>query len=195
VSGLSCRLPVNYGCWIIVFVWCNYLSISYRTPLYINDVTFIYVPWVIICVRLDPSTLGDYSHARVLVAPRTRVWQLLNLGPALSCRGLGKLRLKWLRLFLVPRINGVTGGNFGFMWHPGMSKGCLPCPQPFCARIAMWPFHTLWWRRWIWTSRPFATRPGYAVVVIWWKSLLPMGCGRSRTGGVRTKLDLAGCRC
>jgi hypothetical protein len=50
------RLTVNYGCWIVVFVWCNYLTILYRTPLYSKDVTFIYVPWVIICVRLDPIT-------------------------------------------------------------------------------------------------------------------------------------------
>ena len=30
VRGLGRRLPVNYGCWIIVFVWCNYLTIFYR---------------------------------------------------------------------------------------------------------------------------------------------------------------------
>jgi hypothetical protein len=56
VSGLGRRLPVNFGCWIIVFVWCNYLTILYRTPLYIKDVAFISISWVIICVRLDPST-------------------------------------------------------------------------------------------------------------------------------------------
>jgi hypothetical protein len=28
--------------------------------LYSKDVTFVSVPWVIICVRLGPSTLGDY---------------------------------------------------------------------------------------------------------------------------------------
>jgi hypothetical protein len=67
VSGLGRRLPVNFGCWIVVFIWCNYLSILYRTPLYIKDVTFISVPCVTICVRLDPSTLGDYFRARVLV--------------------------------------------------------------------------------------------------------------------------------
>jgi hypothetical protein len=60
VSGLGCRLPVNFSCWIVVFIWCSYLTILYRAPLYINDVTFVSVPWVIICVRLDRSTLGDY---------------------------------------------------------------------------------------------------------------------------------------
>jgi hypothetical protein len=48
------------GCLIAVFIWCNYLTILYRTSLYINVVTFVSVPWVIICVRLGPSTLGDY---------------------------------------------------------------------------------------------------------------------------------------
>jgi hypothetical protein len=33
----------------------------------------------------------------------------------------------------VPRINGVTGGIFGFLWGPGMSKGCLPCPDHLCS--------------------------------------------------------------
>jgi hypothetical protein len=56
VRGLGRRLPVSYGCWIVVFVWCNYLIILHRTPLYIKDVTFVSIPWVIICVRLDPST-------------------------------------------------------------------------------------------------------------------------------------------
>jgi hypothetical protein len=56
MRGLDRRLLVNYGWWIVVFVWCNYLTILYRTPLYIKDVTFVSLPWVIICVRLDPST-------------------------------------------------------------------------------------------------------------------------------------------
>ena len=63
VSGLGCRLPVNFGCWIVVFVWSNYLTILYRTLLYIKDVTFVSIPWVIICVRLDPST--HVNRARV----------------------------------------------------------------------------------------------------------------------------------
>jgi hypothetical protein len=63
VRGLGRHLTVNYGCWIVVFLWYDYLSILYRTPLYINDVTFVYVPWVIICVRLDPST--HVSCARI----------------------------------------------------------------------------------------------------------------------------------
>jgi hypothetical protein len=35
--------------------------------LYMKDVSFVSVPWFIICVRLSPSTPGDYVRARVLV--------------------------------------------------------------------------------------------------------------------------------
>jgi hypothetical protein len=49
VSDLGRRLLVNYDYGIFVFVWCNYLIILYRTPLYIKDVTFVSVPWVIMC--------------------------------------------------------------------------------------------------------------------------------------------------
>jgi hypothetical protein len=61
MRGLGRRLPVNYGCCIVDFVWCNYLTILYKTLLYSKDVAFVSVPWVIICVRLDPSI----RHARV----------------------------------------------------------------------------------------------------------------------------------
>jgi hypothetical protein len=44
VRGLGRRLPVNYGYGIFVFVRCNYLTILYRTPLYIKYVTFVSVP-------------------------------------------------------------------------------------------------------------------------------------------------------
>jgi hypothetical protein len=41
--------------------------------LYSKDVTFVSVPWVIICVRLGPSTLGDY-FVPGFWTPKTRVW-------------------------------------------------------------------------------------------------------------------------
>jgi hypothetical protein len=74
VRGLGRHLPFNFGCWIVVFVWCNYLIILCRTLLYIKDVTFVSISWVIICVRLDPSTLGDYC-APGFWPPKIRVWQ------------------------------------------------------------------------------------------------------------------------
>jgi hypothetical protein len=64
VSGLGRRLPVNYGCWNVVFVWCNYLCILYRTLLYINNVTLFSVPWV--------SYVWDLILAHIWF--RARVW-------------------------------------------------------------------------------------------------------------------------
>jgi hypothetical protein len=82
VRGLGRRLPVNYGCWIVVFVWCIYLTILYRTPLYSKDVTFISLSWVIICVRLDSST--HVSRARVWTpksgCDRSAIRGMLTLG-------------------------------------------------------------------------------------------------------------------
>jgi hypothetical protein len=51
--------------------------------LYSKDVIFDPVPWFIICVRLGPSTPGDYVRARVLVPRNPGVTvglQELNLG-------------------------------------------------------------------------------------------------------------------
>jgi hypothetical protein len=65
VRGLGRRLPVNYGCWIVVFIWYNYLIILYTIPIYIKDLTFVYLPWVIIqLVKFTPG----------FGAPKTRVW-------------------------------------------------------------------------------------------------------------------------
>jgi hypothetical protein len=46
---------------VFIYLFCTKLL------LYSKDVTFVSVPWVIICVRLGPSTLDDYVRARVLV--------------------------------------------------------------------------------------------------------------------------------
>ena len=46
---------------VIIYLFCIELL------LYSKDVTFDLVPWFIICVRLGPSTPGDYVRARVLV--------------------------------------------------------------------------------------------------------------------------------
>jgi hypothetical protein len=46
---------------VIIYLFCTELL------LYSKDVTFDLVPWFIICVRLGPSTPGDYVRARVLV--------------------------------------------------------------------------------------------------------------------------------
>jgi hypothetical protein len=51
---------------VIIYLFCTELL------LYSKVVTFISVQWFIICVRLGPSTPGDYVRARV---PKTLVWQ------------------------------------------------------------------------------------------------------------------------
>jgi hypothetical protein len=51
---------------VIIYLFCTELL------LYSKVVTFGFVPWFIICVRLGPSTPGEYVRARV---PKTRVWQ------------------------------------------------------------------------------------------------------------------------
>ena len=49
---------------VIIYLFCTELL------LYSKDVTFVSVPLFIICVRLCPSTPGDYVRVRV---PKTRV--------------------------------------------------------------------------------------------------------------------------
>jgi hypothetical protein len=82
VRGLGCRLPVKYGCWIVVFVWCNYLTSLYRTPLYIKDVTFVSVPWVIIFVELILAHIWDAPGFDPLIPGVT----IVALKPRVECR-------------------------------------------------------------------------------------------------------------
>jgi hypothetical protein len=49
---------------VIIYLFCT------EPLLYSKDVTFVSVSWFIICVRLGPSTRGDYVRARVLVPPK-----------------------------------------------------------------------------------------------------------------------------
>jgi hypothetical protein len=52
---------------VFIYLFCTELV------LYSKNVSFVYVPWVIICVRLGPTTLGDY-FAPGFWTPKTRVW-------------------------------------------------------------------------------------------------------------------------
>jgi hypothetical protein len=45
---------------VIIYLFCIELLLCSK------DVTFDHVPWFIICVRLGPSTPGDYVRARAL---------------------------------------------------------------------------------------------------------------------------------
>jgi hypothetical protein len=59
---------------------------------YSKDVTFDHVPWFIICVRLGPSTPGDYVRAWVLVplkpgCDRSGIRGMLTVGRNLDITG------------------------------------------------------------------------------------------------------------
>jgi hypothetical protein len=57
---------------VIIYLFCTELL------LYSKDVTFDDVPWFIICVRLGPSTPGDYVRARVLVPRNPGVTEVVS---------------------------------------------------------------------------------------------------------------------
>ena len=57
---------------VIIYLFCTELL------LYSKDVTFDPVPWFIICVRLGPSTPGDYVRARVLVPRNPGVTEVVS---------------------------------------------------------------------------------------------------------------------
>ena len=71
---------------VIIYLFCTELL------LYSKNVTFDPVPWFIICVRLGPSTPGDYVRARVLVplksgCDRSGIRGMLTVGRNLDRTG------------------------------------------------------------------------------------------------------------
>ena len=61
---------------VIIYLFCTELL------LYSKDVTFVSVPLFIICVRLGPSTPGDYVRARVLVPQNPGVTEWRTPSPS-----------------------------------------------------------------------------------------------------------------
>jgi hypothetical protein len=59
---------------VIIYLFCIELL------LYRKDVTFVSVPLFMICVRLGPSTPGDYVRARVLVPRNPGVTEVVSEG-------------------------------------------------------------------------------------------------------------------
>jgi hypothetical protein len=59
---------------VIIYLFCT------EFLLYSKVVTFIFVSWFIICVRLGPSTPGDYVRARVLVSRNQGVTKITVTG-------------------------------------------------------------------------------------------------------------------
>jgi hypothetical protein len=97
VSGLGRQLPINCGCWIILFVWCNYLTILYRTPYYIVKMWHLFLyhessyVWYLVPAHLviisrpgfgslkpkcDTADTGPFNW------PHTSSWVSLNLAIA-----------------------------------------------------------------------------------------------------------------
>jgi hypothetical protein len=71
---------------VIIYLFCTELL------LYSKDVTFVYVPWFIVCVRLGRSTYGDYVPAWVLVplkpgGDRSGIRGMLTVGRNLDRTG------------------------------------------------------------------------------------------------------------
>jgi hypothetical protein len=71
---------------VIIYLFCTELL------LYSKVVTFIFVPWFIICVRLGPRTPRDYVRARVLLpikpgCDRTGIRGMLTVGQNLDRTG------------------------------------------------------------------------------------------------------------
>jgi hypothetical protein len=72
---------------VFTYLFCTKLL------LYSKNVTFDPVPWFIICVRLGPSTPGDYVRARVLVPRNPGVTQMCMGGTGIEPTvGLGACR-------------------------------------------------------------------------------------------------------
>jgi hypothetical protein len=71
---------------VIIYLFCTELL------LYSKDVTFDPLPWFIICVRLGPSTPGDYVRARVLVPLKPRCDRSVIRGMLTVGRNLDRTR-------------------------------------------------------------------------------------------------------
>jgi hypothetical protein len=113
VSGLGRHLPVNFGCWIVVFVWCNYLTILYGTPLYIKDVTFVSVPCVIICVVTEPpKVLGPPTVVLVLRTLDNHVDALNHLTSSITVSSSFHLRALHLsHRYYITSEDGISGSR------------------------------------------------------------------------------------
>ena len=120
--------------------------------------TFVSVPWFVICVRLGPSTPGDYVRARV---PKTRVWHLWT-----GCFDLHMLMTNWSSL-LEPRdvwmLSWLSGGysTYGLgpttlpLHHIDLVCWCWLCCLHWGWRLTPSTRALLcnWWRRcqlWSW---------------------------------------------
>jgi hypothetical protein len=96
------------------------------------------------------SSYGGEPSVEVFTKNYCLHWQKRKIGDKIaqfgSCTFMprtGNTSAKIIEIVPCAKISGATGGNFGFMWRPVMSKCCPVCPLPSCARTAMWRFHIL----------------------------------------------------
>jgi hypothetical protein len=110
---------------VIIYLFCTELR------LYSKDVTFISVPWVIICVRLGPSTPGDYVRARVLVplkpgCDRSGIIGMLTVGRNLDRTGQPLLIFATLilsKLFLIFSHLFSLYSNYSYLFISKVKSG------------------------------------------------------------------------
>jgi hypothetical protein len=96
------------------------------------------------------SSYGGELFVEVFLKHYCLHWQKKNISGLIaqfgSCMFAPRTK-KTLALVIeiVPCAKNKWGNwwDFWFYVAPGVSKGCLPCLRPFCARIVMWPSRNL----------------------------------------------------
>jgi hypothetical protein len=108
---------------VIIYLFCTELLLCSK------DVTFVSVPWTIICVRLDPSTLGDYLSPGF--------WDPWNLGVTISDP---VRQMQWIDMghsFWPTTVHGL-----------GMGRNFWPKTQPNPKKLTQsqktWPILKIW---------------------------------------------------
>jgi hypothetical protein len=85
VRGLGRRLPANYGCWIVVFIWCNFYLFCTELLLYTKDVIHLCTMSHHTCETWSYHTWWLYYFASGFWTPKTRVWHGAWVGDAVDC--------------------------------------------------------------------------------------------------------------
>jgi hypothetical protein len=109
---------------VFIYLFCTELLLY---------VTFVYVPWFIICVRLGPNTLGDY-FAPEFWTPKTRVWQR-------------------------PTIKSITISSH-FQW--GIYKVCKKPACLWCSALILWQLSHITTRRFTYSDLRLVAKTAFS---------------------------------
>jgi hypothetical protein len=114
---------------VIIYLFCTELL------LYSKDVTFDLVPWFIICVRLGPSTPGDYVRAGSW-CPETRVWHLHHARiHILGTRQVAESIVSRKRLVVLDAFGSPsTTKRQGICWALNLAHGWSDSPALWIGR-------------------------------------------------------------